>query len=737
MTITTGELLWHVTPVLIKNGLKHYVNFWRTIGQRSLRERTDDYFYDQIFHLAKSASELITYHTAEETQDLTNTSTPMPPWGTSERVMVSMFSCQEAARYLIQYFGPDNMHDIVGGHKWWQMRGLDGVYCEWICQNSDYHALKARCGDKGNIASMVSQTLTTQGVASKTRHERAGAPKSDEENERLGRVMLYIHGGGYYFGSINTHRYQILRIARKFGGFAFAVNYRKAPQFPFPCAIQDILAAYLYLIKPPPGAEHGPISPSRIVIAGDSAGGGLSLALLQVLRDLNLPQPAGAVLISPWSDLTHSFPSVLQNTKTDIIPPYSFIHRPSALWPLPPDAEPAKSLFCRRKSRVQKNIDDLPWFQRPLQVTLDSGRRYTVPEQIQLYATNIQLLHPLCSPALSGSLGGLPPLFVLAGNDEVLRDEIIYVAHKAAHPDKFTLRDELLDMYPNTRANQERYRNKPTKVHLQVYDTQCHVFTMFAKTPPATNAFRAIASFIKYVTGAPLDEAYNKTIATNTRHYYSGQVPLRRAAFVDNMIRERVSFAGDIRPLEEASSLAALRMTPDDVGRVREAALKRFDEGHQLWKKRYKGAARRAERKRQQYRTKVNRMLDKAKRDGLLDDAPDIDTDERQWRWLDLAICGPAELNEHPPPSAAVGRRDTRDTIALLDLSLRRRKQRRDDGTTAPLKHMQSISEVHKDPPPQYSVAERVPGEPGTPITKRFAFWKPLLRPVPGEEEEK
>ena len=132
----------------------------------------------------------------------------------------------------------------------------------------------------------------------------------------------------------------------------------EAPQNPFPCAIQDCLAAYLYLVNPPPDARHKPVDPKNIVLAGDSAGGGLVWALLQILRDTEgLELPAGAVLISPvrqmpepfmakadsqWSDLTHSFPSILSNTATvsspgrvaqaicliqqDIVPPYGFIH---------------------------------------------------------------------------------------------------------------------------------------------------------------------------------------------------------------------------------------------------------------------------------------------------------------------------------------------------------------------------------------------------------------------------
>ena len=96
-----------------------------------------------------------------------------------------------------------------------------------------------------------------------------------------------------------------------------AINYRLSPQYPFPCAIQDALAAYLYLIEPRGELEeHKPVKPQHIVIMGDSAGGGLALALLQVIRDSGLPQCAGGVLISPWCDLNHSFDSIHKNTET-------------------------------------------------------------------------------------------------------------------------------------------------------------------------------------------------------------------------------------------------------------------------------------------------------------------------------------------------------------------------------------------------------------------------------------
>lgn len=139
-------------------------------------------------------------------------------------------------------------------------------------------------------------------------------------------------------------------------GRAFAVNYRKAPQYPFPCALQDSLAAYLYLLYPPPDAKHKAIDSSQIVIAGDSAGGGLTLALLQVLRDAGLPLPAGAIAISPWCDLTHSFPSVMDNFATDVMPPYGFIHKPSTLWP-PPAAELSEHVQQTLRERVRQAVD--------------------------------------------------------------------------------------------------------------------------------------------------------------------------------------------------------------------------------------------------------------------------------------------------------------------------------------------------------------------------------------------
>lgn len=128
------------------------------------------------------------------------------------------------------------------------------------------------------------------------------------------KTILYLHGGGYVVGSYNTHRALIARIARASGYKALAINYRKAPENHYPLALQDALAAYKQMIAD--GYEN-------IFIMGDSAGGGLSLALLQLIRKQKLPKAAGCVLLSPWTDLTLSGDSVhSKKDKDPLITPH-------------------------------------------------------------------------------------------------------------------------------------------------------------------------------------------------------------------------------------------------------------------------------------------------------------------------------------------------------------------------------------------------------------------------------
>lgn len=128
-----------------------------------------------------------------------------------------------------------------------------------------------------------------------------------------GQALLYLHGGGYVAGSPFTHREMLGRLARLSGLRVVAPDYRLAPEHPLPAAMEDALAAWDRLL-----AEG--LTPDRIALAGDSAGGGLALALLAVLCGRGTP-PGAAVAFSPWTDLTGSGASVRENAAVDPIFP--------------------------------------------------------------------------------------------------------------------------------------------------------------------------------------------------------------------------------------------------------------------------------------------------------------------------------------------------------------------------------------------------------------------------------
>ena len=114
-----------------------------------------------------------------------------------------------------------------------------------------------------------------------------------------GRRILYLHGGAYVGGSPRSHRPLAARLAEAARARAIVAEYRLAPEYPCPAALRDALTVYRWMLDD--GAE-----PEQIVIAGDSAGGGLTMALALALKDHDLPQPAGLFVISPWVDLTQS-----------------------------------------------------------------------------------------------------------------------------------------------------------------------------------------------------------------------------------------------------------------------------------------------------------------------------------------------------------------------------------------------------------------------------------------------
>jgi acetyl esterase/lipase len=118
-------------------------------------------------------------------------------------------------------------------------------------------------------------------------------------NDERDAALLYLHGGGYVIGSLDSHRHLVAEAGRACGIAALALDYRLAPEHPFPAAVDDALAAYRFLLA------RG-IEPRRIAIAGDSAGGGLVVSAMVAIRDAGLPQPGCGWCISPWVDMEPS-----------------------------------------------------------------------------------------------------------------------------------------------------------------------------------------------------------------------------------------------------------------------------------------------------------------------------------------------------------------------------------------------------------------------------------------------
>jgi acetyl esterase/lipase len=185
------------------------------------------------------------------------------------------------------------------------------------------------------------------------------------------RCILYLHGGAYIAMSARTHRAVTSRLACWSDARLFALNYRLAPEHPFPAALDDALAAWRALVA-------SGIAASRIMVAGDSAGGGLTLALLVALRDAGDALPAGAVVFSPWTDLAVTGKTIVENDAAD---------------PL---------FFGRWVAPVARH-----------------------------YLGDTVATDPLVSPVYA-DLNGLPPLLIQVGDTEVLLDDSRRVAENAS-----------------------------------------------------------------------------------------------------------------------------------------------------------------------------------------------------------------------------------------------------------------------------------------------------------------
>lgn len=141
--------------------------------------------------------------------------------------------------------------------------------------------------------------------------EIAGSPATRVEPARRGPLLLYFHGGGYIFGSPRTHRAMLAHLARLTDCPALLPDYRLAPEHAFPAAFDDALASYRAVLDHPGG----------VVLGGDSAGGGLALAVLAEILAQGLPRPLGVFAFSPLTDMSYSGASVTANARHDVILP--------------------------------------------------------------------------------------------------------------------------------------------------------------------------------------------------------------------------------------------------------------------------------------------------------------------------------------------------------------------------------------------------------------------------------
>jgi epsilon-lactone hydrolase len=146
----------------------------------------------------------------------------------------------------------------------------------------------------------------------------------DAPETSAGRVLLFLHGGGYELGSLRSDGELAARLGRAAGMRVLFVEYRLAPEHPFPAAVDDVRAAWHWLVV------DQDVSPRSIALAGDSAGGGLSVALLLALRDAGAELPAAAVLMSPTVDLTGSGASMTERVDQDPISTPGLLHQLSA-----------------------------------------------------------------------------------------------------------------------------------------------------------------------------------------------------------------------------------------------------------------------------------------------------------------------------------------------------------------------------------------------------------------------
>lgn len=282
-------------------------------------------------------------------------------------------------------------------------------------------------------------------------------------------TILYFHGGAYYLCGNPTHRAMVSLLAKEAKGRVASIAYRLAPQTAFPGQLLDAFTSYLNLLYPPPGSFHEAVRPEHIVLAGDSAGGNLSIALLQFLlqlhrssgtdgvpivkfngRDVHVPLPAGATANSGWFDIARALPSIQTNADFDYLPGT--------------DKEDVLSTFP----------SDEAW---PAD-----------PPRGDLFCDLSLLDHPLVSPVVAPDWARSPPLWFCAGR-EMLYDEVTAVASRAAQ--------------------------QGVRVQFEMYEAMPHCFQLLM--PHRANSARCLANWGDFCRRCVEEPATLRTVGVEIR----------------------------------------------------------------------------------------------------------------------------------------------------------------------------------------------------------------------------
>ncbi|KAJ3324764.1 hypothetical protein HDV06_006072 [Boothiomyces sp. JEL0866] len=229
-------------------------------------------------------------------------------------------------------------------------------------------------GEWPDVANDISEPVYGEWIYRQEDSDPELFPFIHKQRKDFDKILLLIHGGAFVLGSAPMYRRNAYDYTQNTSAAAFTISYRLAPQNPYPCPLIDCVSAYLHLLET--------YDSSKIILMGDSAGGSLALSTILVLRDMGIKAPAGAVCLSPWVDLTHSFPSFQSNHGIDYLP-------------------------------------DMPDDPR----LLDRKHFYTANEYLGL---------PYVSPIWATDFTNFPPLLIQVGTAEKLHDEVIAFGKKVA-----------------------------------------------------------------------------------------------------------------------------------------------------------------------------------------------------------------------------------------------------------------------------------------------------------------